>query len=78
MKGLQVKDEMQYTVFGALTLCSEFMCLLVLSHMVPTTAKKRSWDPKHMIAATNVVRRKDMGLRKAVMSFNVPIFTKLQ
>jgi hypothetical protein len=73
-----VNDEMQYTVFGALTLSREFMCLLVLSQMVPTATKKRSWDPKHMIAAINAVRIKDMGLKKAVMSFNVPIFTKLQ
>jgi hypothetical protein len=41
--------------------------------MAPTMAKKRkSWDPKHMVAAVNAVRRNDMGLKKAAKSFNDP------
>jgi predicted deacetylase len=41
--------------------------------MEPTVTKKRkSWDPKQMVAAVNAVRRKVMGLKKAAMSFNVP------
>jgi hypothetical protein len=42
--------------------------------MALTKAKKKerkSWDPKHLVAAVNAVRRNDIGLNKAAMPFNV-------
>jgi hypothetical protein len=71
---LQVLNIVQGTVFGALRLGKEFMSLVLFSSQIaPTTAKKRkSWDPKNMVAAVNAVRRNYMGLNKADKSFNVP------
>lgn len=41
--------------------------------MVPKTAKKRkSSNPTYKVAAVDAERRKDMGLQKAAISFNIP------
>jgi hypothetical protein len=68
---LHVSNIVQGTVFGALRLGREFMSLVLFSsQMAPTTAKKRkSLNPKHMVAAVNAVRKNDMG--KAAKSFDV-------